>query len=341
MNPINWFKLPNSKITEKDLPAVKFLNRKSFSGQIYSEPIFEDYLIEGKGEDGYIWNLICQIRNWHFSKFKYNNLPKGLNKTVLENNLLVYGRVALFKYGDGYKSFPFKIDTVDMDGFPKNITVYAPGDLNYEKKLTVGKNAVIIVNNNDGLIFTINNSPFFGPIWRVWSLIMDVVNAKKAMGITYKINIPRIAIMDVEPEERELLRASLENVDFLFDYDAKGYATEGRLKGDVVNNIFQTESRITDMTTNFQNYLEILYTALGINHNPNNNKKERQINMEVQSNNQILTSQIETELEVREQRFEIFNEIFNENVIIELNEIFKKDGELEPEENNEDEQTNI
>ncbi len=192
----------------------------------------------------------------------------------------------------------------------------------YRKKLTVNVDCVIMVNNNDGLIFTIGNTPFFGPLWRVWSLIVDVAESKKAIYNTYKINVPKIALSNVEQDEKALIRESLLSGDIIFDYDAQGYQDEARIKGNVINTIMETKPLITDMWNNFQNYLELLYTSLGINHNPNNAKKERQINIEVQSNNQLLTSQIKTELEVREQQIKILNEIFKTEIVVELSDIF-------------------
>ncbi len=65
-----FFKLNNYKTTEKDLPEVKVKNTTSLSGGFYSFPSFEKYVINGDTNDVYIWNLICEIRNWAFSKFQ-------------------------------------------------------------------------------------------------------------------------------------------------------------------------------------------------------------------------------------------------------------------------------
>ncbi len=333
------FKFNTPKVEEKDLREVKTLNTISRSGQIYTTPDFEDTVINGNNKGNiYLWNLICEIRNWHFSKFNYN-LPKGLNKQIIENTLLIYGRVALFKYGEGYKAFPFTVQKLDMDGKPLKIEVYSPYLTTYKKKLTVGKDCVIMYNNNDGLIFTISDNIFFGPLWRVWSLIIDVIESKQAVYNTYKINVPKIAIGEVNGDEKERMRNSLYNGDILFDYDAKDYNESSRFKGDVINTIIETKPMISDMWNNFQNYLELLYTALGINHNPNNAKKERQINIEVQSNNQLLVSQIETELELRKEKIEEFNKIFNENMNVELNDLFKQEQNQEQELENNDKPT--
>ncbi len=337
----NWkpklFKFNNAKIEEKDLRVVKNFNTTSRSGQIYTIPDFEDTLIKGKNKSNiYLWNLICEIRNWHFSKFNYV-LPKGLDKQIIENTLLIYGRVAIFKYGEGYKAFPFRVDKLDMDGRPSKIEVYSPYMTNYKKKLTVGEDVVIFYNNNDGLIFTISDNIFFGTLWRVWSLMIDVVESKDAIYNTYKMNVPKIAISEVNAEEKDRLRESLYSGDILLDYDAKGYNEAQRFSGETLNTVIETKPMIVDMWNNFQNYLELLYTSLGMNHNPNNGKRERQINQEVQSNNQLLVSQITTELEIRKQQIEKFNEIFNEKMSIELNELFKEEENIklgEEDENN-------
>ncbi len=335
------FKYNQEKVEQEDLAKVKQLNTLSRSGQVYTTPDFEDTLIQGGNKQNiYLWNLICEIRNWHFSKFKYN-LPEGLDKQIIENTLLIYGRVALFKYADGYKAFPFRVDKLDIDGRPLKIEVYSPYLTTYTKKLTVGKDCIIMYNNNDGLIFRITDNVLFGPLWRVWTLITDVVEAKKAVYNTYKINVPKITISDVNGDEKERIRESLYSGDILFDYDAKGYNEASRFKGETINTIMETKPMISDMWNNFQNYLELLYTALGINHNPNNGKKERQINIEVESNNQLLVSQIDTELEIREQQIEKFNELFGENMSVELTNIFKEEAmEQEQQDNGENNNDN-
>ncbi len=331
------FEFNTPDIEENDLGRVKAFNTTSRSGMIYNTgtryvvPDFESTLIKGNNKDNiYLWNLICQIRNWHFSKFEYN-LPKGLNKQVIENTLLIYGRIVLFKYGDGYKAFPFRVKKLDMDGRPLKVEAYSPYMSNYTRQLTVDKNCVIMYGNNDGLIFTITDNAFFGILWRVWTLILDVVEAKRAINNTYKMNVPKIAMSDVEQDEKDRLRESLESIDYIFDYDAQGKQLEGALKGQVLSTLWETKPMVAEMWSNFQNYLEVLYTTLGVNHNPNNDKKERQITSEVKSNNQILISQIDSELEIRETQIEKFNKIFNENMSIELTQIFKEEEEpIEP-----------
>ncbi len=180
------FQLKNSPIEEKDLKEVKELNTVARSGLIYSQPSFSSFFNPSdenentfkNNENAYIWNLICEIRNWHFSKFNYENLPEGLEKNVLENQLLIHGRVCIFEFAGEFRAYPFRVDKFNSNGKPKKITAYSLWQDTFEKPLTVDKDCVIIYANNDGLIFTINHQPFFGPMWRVWQLILDVADAK-------------------------------------------------------------------------------------------------------------------------------------------------------------------
>lgn len=246
--------------------------------------------------------------------YKWDNLPNGIAKRFIEKNLFYNGRLAFFKDSElGFivtKCTPS--EKLNIYEEPIAYTCYGVG---FSKN--VSSDDLIVIRNN------IIELPTFNIVKMYIDKIADITRVIDTNIFQQKI--PKI--VTCTESQRLTIKNLMTKVEGNEPYilGNKGLDLDGI-------NVFDTSAPfISDKLYDIKKRLwtELLET-LGIN-NANTDKKERLIQDEVNSNNQLLKLQNETFLMTRKFAVDEINQKFNLNLEVELREDLYQDGGVENE----------
>lgn len=256
--------------------------------------------------------LFMDITN---TQFKWEGLPKEIKPYNLEKILNLYGQGVFFKYGDDYLvcscsntsllniyGEPIEVLPIALNGITFD-RVYISSSIGLDKKVNV-KNAVRIRNNLTSTPTYFMLKPFVEKLCFIWesmginaglSRVKYLIHANKQLAGSIKSELKKLVggseCIPVVNEKVNILK-EIEKLDFNIPYEPDKYWQD------------------------FDKTFQFMCQMCGITTNVSNNKKERLIVSEVESNDELTTLLEDSRLEFRKQGCEEINELFGLNVSV-------------------------
>lgn len=245
-------------------------------------------------------------------QYKWEGLPKEIKPYNLERVLNLYGQGVIFKIGEDFViTNAVNSSKLNIYGEPTEVNAVAINGRNFGNKYvntTIGEsgqvneqNAVLIKNN----LFSVSTyfllKPFIDHLCFIWeskginlalSRLKCLIHANKNLASTIKTEVKRIiGSRDAVPviNEKTNILNEIEKVDFNIDYQPDEYWKD------------------------FDKTFALICQVVGITTNLSQDKKERLIISEVESNDELTTIVEDTRLEYRELAVEQVNELFGVN----------------------------
>lgn len=285
-------------------------------------------------------------------RYKYKNLPKGLTPELIERVLYFRGRLVLFKMEDTYFSLPFALNgSIDVYGryntlspltFNGSIMQNEDGDNvlgddvwigdlllkpAYEKECIDGKNAVII---ND---YTQSISQFIVPRYQLNQIYHEDL-ANIIILVRHNL-ISSARVFSVRVLDQGQAEAVMKEFD-----DMEEDILENAKRIFTVTSPNKIEELFRDKGLETQEYWECYVSLdnlrenlIGIENNGIFKKKERQLKGEQELEASSADLVYEDGLANRRDMFEVFNTLFNENVIVEESDAIQGVEQIVPDNN--------
>lgn len=286
---------------------------------MYSDLIFQCLINNGKDYDKldkmqkievqlflYIFGIINQ-------QFKWEGLPEEIKSYNVEKVLNMYGQGVLFKYLDQYV-FCTAVNTSSLNiyGEPVQVQPVAINGMNFdvvnvstnlnENREILLKDGVLIKNNLTSTPTYALIKPFVEHLAFIWeskginaglSRVKALIHANKSNASLIKSQLKNIigssSMIPVVSEKTNILK-EIEKLDFNIEYEPEKYWED------------------------FDKTFATLCSWLGITTNLSQNKKERLIVSEVESNDELTTISEDCRLEFRKVGCEDANAFFGLNL---------------------------
>lgn len=243
-------------------------------------------------------------------QYKWEGLPKELKPYNLERVLNLYGQGVVFKVGNDFVitnavnssrlniyGEPIEVNAVAING--RNFgNKYVNTTIDSEGRVRV-QDAVLIKNNLNSVSTYFLLKPFIDHLCFIWeskginlalSRLKCLIHANKNLASTIKTEVKRvIGSRDAIPviNEKTNILNEIEKVDFNVDYNPDAYWKD------------------------FDKTFNLLCQVVGITTNLSQDKKERLIVSEVESNDELTTIIEDTRLEYRKLGCEQVNDVFD------------------------------
>lgn len=268
--------------------------------------LIDEYAIDHKDE------ILSRFINLAINRFKWENLPNGIDSRILEGFLINYGMVAFFndeKYGNMILPC-FYTNELNVYYEPTKVNIFGH---KYNKIKDIDE--VVIIRNNATSDNDIDDLQTFATRINEIELTIDInINAQKT---------PYVILCD----EKE--RLTFKNI--INDVRKFKYAIFGT-KNLKINNIDVLNTSSPYLVDKLQQQKRELFNELlsflGINTNAVE-KKERVLVDEVNANNEFILVNLEHMYEERRRAVEAINEKFGTNIKVIKREV-ELDGELYP-----------
>lgn len=268
-------------------------------------------------ETGY-WFWFWKLYDIVIDIFDYDNLPEGLSKEVIENNLILLGHCSIIKKNKKYFA-PFS-HIYDFDEYyqPTKM-VYANPRVTDNKIYIIGKDCDVIYNT------TMKH--------RVWNLKVDsglftfiARYARQLADIESTINIYMVN-KRAEGYPTADGEATANSIKAFFEKIAMGFRAV--ISDDAIISKFRQvdvtspkdKDGINDLLMARDKIIEQFLRSIGVRMN---NYKKAQVNEEeLTVNDQILIISLDNLLKARQEGFDAFNRRNNENVKVRINDKYK------------------
>ena len=244
-----------------------------------------------------------RLRKVALSIFEWVNLPESMDSWFIEKTLYLYGQCA-FLYDDKLGYIATKCTSsggLNIYDLPTKLNCYS---YNYQvtKKLYTGLN-----NNDDECILVMNNFDLLPTINTIQLFAYRLYEAERTTDVNIKAQkTPVVLVVD---EKQRLMMENLYNQyngNQPFIFGDKNQMEDKTLKAIKTDAPYLID-KIQDYKKSVWN--EAL-TFLGINNIPEE-KKERLVQDEVDSNNELINLNLQSYLEPRKKACEQFNKKFN------------------------------
>lgn len=250
---------------------------------------------------GEIFNRITNIA---LSRFKWNGLPDSCRPEILEETLFFYGSALFFED----PVLGFLHTPADYPG-PYNVYWESirrqARSFDYDKWYTIDDSVIIKANHT-----------MFPDFLTVANYAPKIANCMRAIDVhTETLKRPYLI---TGPEKAKLsVQKALEKIgDNEIAVVGQKFGEEVEIK---VHNL-GTQSNLTDMWANVKNYLNQVYSSLGVK-NSYTEKRERMITTEAEGEGNAIRHSLESELEERQIACKRINKMFGLNVSVEANEL--------------------
>lgn len=262
-----------------------------------------DYL-----NDIMVMDMFSRITNIALSRFKWINLPRTCNERALEMTLFFYGK-ALFFYDPnfGLMHTPFT-DNSEYNIYYES-TIRNAFSFNYNHTYNID-DSVIIRNN-------ITQTPDY---FTVWNFVPKIADAIRAIDV-HTNSLKRPFIMYCSEKERTTYQRILKSIS-----DNEIAIIGKKMPDDKGIGVLEVakESYLADFWANVKNYLNQIYSSLGIR-NSYSEKKERMIVSEVEGEGNAIRHTLQSALNARKEACIAINTMFKDQldaeVSVEANEI--------------------
>lgn len=244
-------------------------------------------------------SLLCKGR------FKWSNLPKGIESRHIEKFLYEHGQVAFFFDEKlGYKCLPCS-DTgmLNIYGDPLQFFVLSE---NGEGNTTLNFDEMVRIQANDHCSPNIRKVKYY----------TEYINK---IETTMSINLEQQKFPYVIPTT-EKNRLTMKNIFEQFKEGIQAIFVDDRMSngGDLGIQVLRTDAPflLHDLQKHKNETLNEMYSWLGIN-NTNQDKKERMLVDEVNVNNSYIQMNLENEFRLRELACSMINEKYGLNIQVE------------------------
>lgn len=255
-----------------------------------------DYLYQ----NGYNYEMIyTRLKSYAIANFEWINLPNSINPRFLEDILFEQGKICFFFDEDlGYLALPCTSWGLNVYREPTHFDILSQGDTGYTAMRDMS-NAVLIYNNTMRLPSRLVANYYAERIYNYESTIDVNVNAQKTPVL-------------IECDADDLL--TLQNT---YDQYADNKPVIFSRKKSITNalSILSTEAKFVakDVNDVKNTILHEALTYLGVN-NSNQDKKERLLESEVESNNGEIISSRNNMLLMRKLACDQINTMFGLNI---------------------------
>lgn len=266
-------------------------------------------------------SLFSRIRSSLLSVFKYEGLPEEIPFQQLESLLFEKGSALFWRVGGKFYIGNY-VNIGELDYYRNPIKVqpvYLNGRVGTTK--TVNVDCVIIRNNFEMLSTMGIIHPFINRM---------VLNFESGAN-NLKMSMTKYGIK-ASPEIMNNVLTSLQKM-----FDNNGLIAPLPLEtGYLIETLpFFEKFESKDYWEDFNNTKSLLYALLGINTNPNEDKKERLLVDEVNANNEQVNTITQSMFEQRSDGINKINKIFELQVKITMTEEKQKDDSAKEEKDNE------
>lgn len=232
--------------------------------------------------------------------FKWNGLPEGIEEKYIERELFDHGKVIFFRDPDmSYMTLEAQ-DGGQLNVYGEPLFYNAVG-FNYYK--TYKRDECCIIENNKLRLAT---NPF------IMFYVNKLTEAERTMDVNVKANkTPYVFAVD----DKDIL--TFKRIFQQIDGNVPAIYADKGLNLDSIQ-VFQTGVKFlgTELMEYKKSVENELLTFLGANNLPVE-KKERLITDEANSNNQLISSFLDLQLEARERACEEINTMFGLNISVE------------------------
>lgn len=252
------------------------------------------------------FEIFNRITNIALSRFKWHGLPDSCRPEILEQTLFFYGK-ALFFFDEalGYLHTP-----VNLPG-PQNVyyesTVREAYSFDYRAFRGIDDSVLIKANHTMAPDYL-----------TVWNYTPKIANCLRAIDVhTETLKRPFLIVC---PEKTVSSAKTMLNK--IADNEPAILGEKIGENGEIKVLPLDTQSRLQDMWANVKNYLNQVYSSLGVK-NSYTEKRERMITAEAEGEGNAIRHSLEAELDERMLACERINSMFGLNVSVEANEIEK------------------
>ena len=248
--------------------------------------------------------IFNRITNIALSRFKWTGLPDSCRPEVLEMTLYFYGK-ALF------------MDDPELGFIHTPVNLPGPFNVYYE---SINREAYSFEYHktftiNDSVLIKANHS-MFPDYLTVWNYTPKITNCLRAIDVhTETLKRPFIIVC---PEK--MVESAKKMLKQIGDNEVAVMGEKLGDNGEIKILPLATNSNLQDMWANVKNYLNQVYSSLGVK-NSYTEKRERMITSEAEGEGNAIRHSLEAELEERQKACERINEIFGLNVSVEANEV--------------------
>ena len=261
-----------------------------------------------KDKDYNLNNEVQQMLNKSITMFDYENLPKTIPLDELEKQLQVNGYTIIYPYQDNiYCTSGALGGKPDIYNNPTEVTI--SNSVIGSKTFKLNEECILIKNDylNQGLL----------SIYKKYcKLLIENDITMYQMNINKRINNIITASDDSTRESAELYIKKLEE-------GTQGIIMDNKLYDSLQIIANPNNTSMIDLVQYHQYLKASLYNEIGLNSNYNM-KKERLISGELEQNSDILYPLVDGMLECREIGVEKVNELFNTNIVVELDSAWNR-----------------
>lgn len=243
--------------------------------------------------------LYDKYRLLSMNAFEWDGLPEGIKERHIERNLFRFGKAIFYRKPDHDLMCLEAQDGGNVNPYGDPLWYWACG-FGVHDKVEVDK-CVIIENNmlrlptHDFVMFYVNK----------------LAEAERTMDVNVKANKTPVVVLC---DDKDVL--SFKNMFRQVDGNAPAIYADKALNIDGVQALDLKTKFLGNELMDYKHSIEAdLLTFLGIN-NPAVDKKERLITDEANSNNQLIQSFFELQLEARERACEEINKMFGLNISV-------------------------
>lgn len=248
--------------------------------------------------------IFNRIMNIALSRFKWSGLPDTCRPEILEETLFFYG-CALFMFDEdlGYIHTPVNLpgpynvyyESINRDAF----------SFEYNKTFSIDNSVLIKANHSmmpDYLI--------------AWNYAPKIANCMRAIDV-HTETLKRPFMITCPDKVLQSVKTMLNKI---ADNEVAAIGEKLGENGEIKVLPFGSVSNLQDMWANVKNYLNQVYSSLGVK-NSYTEKRERMITSEAEGEGNAIRHSLESELNERELACERINRMFGLNVKVEANEI--------------------
>lgn len=250
------------------------------------------------------FEIFNRITNVALSRFVWDGLPDTCRPEILEQTLFFYGK-ALFMNDP---NFGFIHTPVELPG-PYNIYYESiqRRAYSFEYDRTFGLDDSVLIKNNHTC------TPDY---LTVWSYTPKIANCLRAIDV-HTETLKRPFLVTGPEKMKQSIKATLERIS-----DNEIAVIGEKMGEDTKINVLSlgTASNLQDMWSNVKNYLNQVYSSLGVK-NSYTEKRERMITSESEGESNAIRHSLESALNERKLAAERINKMFGLNVRVEANEV--------------------
>lgn len=252
--------------------------------------------------------LLDEFMNLAIHRFKWNNLPRGLNTQILEEMLITYGTLGAFK---------------DDNGLVLILPLYGTNKINIygeEIQYTLnGRNGSTFTKDIDEIVKLKNNQLGTEDLSTLQLYAKKIDDIEQTQDVNlFQQQIPKIIGTSKEGvlTAKNIIKQIKEQRFVIF---TKSKGIEQQIKREEV--LDNTAPYLLDKLADYEQfYRNKVLTFLGINNN-NVNKKERLIVDEVNANNDFIQVNLDLMFDMRKQFCDEVNQKFGLNISVEKRKV--------------------